>query len=171
MSLIKVATLCDYMLVPTEEEAFSTFNGGKSVEDIPGYGVRGWCRLENFIFSLWSELKNREVALYAVTRNGKLQHHPKVKIFKGGMPHSGDFFHLNDSGHVVMLENTMIEKCARPPLPTALGDSVPRGLTYSSRSPIGCHVSGMASRRRSWSARRARTSARWTCLEAWRGRE
>ena len=41
MSLIRYATLCQYMLVPTEEaqldRAAATFP-----EDIPAYGSRGW---------------------------------------------------------------------------------------------------------------------------------
>ena len=37
-SLIRYATMCEYMLVPTEEE------GGlpSFPHDIPGYGTRGW---------------------------------------------------------------------------------------------------------------------------------
>ena len=37
-SLIQYATMCEYMLVPTEEE------GGLSLfpDQIPGYGTRGW---------------------------------------------------------------------------------------------------------------------------------
>ena len=37
-SLIQYATMCEYMLVPTEEE------GGLSPypNQIPGYGTRGW---------------------------------------------------------------------------------------------------------------------------------
>ena len=37
-SLIQYATMCEYMLVPTEEE------GGLSLfpHAIPGYGTRGW---------------------------------------------------------------------------------------------------------------------------------
>ena len=43
MSLIKYATLCDFMLVPTEEEELTGF-AAKFPEEIPGYGARGWCR-------------------------------------------------------------------------------------------------------------------------------
>ena len=39
-SLIKYATLCDYMLVPTEEEELPLHNPAQT----PGYGKRGWCR-------------------------------------------------------------------------------------------------------------------------------
>ena len=37
-SLIQYATMCEYMLVPTEEEG-GLFLGPN---DIPGYGTRGW---------------------------------------------------------------------------------------------------------------------------------
>ena len=37
-SLIKYATMCDFMLVPTDEEG----DPGMYPEGIPGYGTRGW---------------------------------------------------------------------------------------------------------------------------------
>ena len=40
MSLIKYATLCQYMLVPTEEVELRA-NAAKYPEDIPQYGARG----------------------------------------------------------------------------------------------------------------------------------
>ena len=40
-SLIQYAALCDYMLVPTEEEELDVDLGPHR---IPGYGARGWCR-------------------------------------------------------------------------------------------------------------------------------
>ena len=40
-SLIKYATLCSYMLVPTEETKLSGV-AATYPEDIPGYGARGW---------------------------------------------------------------------------------------------------------------------------------
>ena len=36
-SLIQYATMCEYMLVPTEEEGLSFLPN-----HIPGYGTRGW---------------------------------------------------------------------------------------------------------------------------------
>ena len=53
-SLIKYAALSDYMLVPTEEEWTL-----EDPERIPGYGSRGWCRVEYFIFSLAAEMRGR----------------------------------------------------------------------------------------------------------------
>ena len=37
-SLIQYATMCEYMLVPTEEEGRLRWR----VDEIPGYGRRGW---------------------------------------------------------------------------------------------------------------------------------
>ena len=39
-SLIQYATMCEYMLVPTEEEGVLPLPGRP--EQIPGYGTRGW---------------------------------------------------------------------------------------------------------------------------------
>ena len=50
-------------------------------EDIPGYGERGWCRSEYFIFSLWAEMHGREVQLYAIKRDGRLHQYKKVKVW------------------------------------------------------------------------------------------
>ena len=44
MSLIKYATLCQYMLVPTEEEELED-DAAEYPEDIPQYGARG-CALQ-----------------------------------------------------------------------------------------------------------------------------
>ena len=38
-SLIRYATMCEYMLVPTEEERLPLSLGP---DEIPGYGTRGW---------------------------------------------------------------------------------------------------------------------------------
>ena len=37
-SLIQYATMCEYMLVPTEEAGLPVVRP----ENIPGYGTRGW---------------------------------------------------------------------------------------------------------------------------------
>lgn len=41
MSMITYATLCQYMLVPTEEDYLQGV-AAKHPEGIPGYGTRGW---------------------------------------------------------------------------------------------------------------------------------
>ena len=44
-SLIKYAALSDYMLVPLEEEKLEG-DAAAVPNYIPGYGPRGWCRVE-----------------------------------------------------------------------------------------------------------------------------
>jgi len=104
-SLIKYATLCDYMLVPTEEEFQSLFP-----ELIPGYGSRGWCRAEYFIFSMAAEMRGRRAQLYAIHRNGSLVQYPKVEVSgHNDMPSQGALSNPNDKALVQDLEDTMIE--------------------------------------------------------------
>ena len=79
-SLIKYATLSDYMLVPTDLEKLEGF-ATMYPASIPGYGERAWCRTEYFLFSLAAEMRESEVVeLYAIKRNGKLQAYPSVKV-------------------------------------------------------------------------------------------
>merc|ERR1719199_334919 len=59
ISLISYATKCQFMLIPTEESG----DLGDYPEVIPGYGTRGWCRVEHFIFALLAEMEG-EVAEY-----------------------------------------------------------------------------------------------------------
>ena len=109
MSLIKYATLCEAMLVPTEEEAFGLYNGAKDSLDIPGYGVRSWCRLENFVFSKWAQLRSMDVPLYAISRNGTLQHYPSMDIYDPSeLPSGGDLANPDDRAYVKVLEDVMI---------------------------------------------------------------
>jgi len=104
-SLIKYATLCDYMLVPTEEERLPPFP-----EQIPGYGSRGWCRAEYFIFSLAAEMRGREAPLYGIKRDGSLKQYPTVLVEgDGDMPSQGALSNPNDKALVQDLEDTMIE--------------------------------------------------------------
>ena len=78
-SLIKYATLSDYMLVPTDMGRELRYYG--SLSSIPGYGKRAWCRTEYFIFSLAAEMRESEVVeLYAIKPNGELQAYPSVKV-------------------------------------------------------------------------------------------
>ena len=119
-SLIKYATLCDYMLVPTEEEGLRGFP-----ELIPGYGSRGWCRVEYFIFSLAAEMRGREaqvhaviddfvpgtgVPLYGIRRDGSLYQYPLVMVTEEKeMPSHGALSNPADKVLVQDLEDTMIE--------------------------------------------------------------
>jgi len=105
-SLIKYATLCDYMLVPTEEEALHS----PYPESIPGYGLRGWCRVEYFIFSLAAEMRGHKAELYGIKRDGSLKHYPKVRVTGDrDMPSQGALSNPNDKALVQDLEDTMIE--------------------------------------------------------------
>jgi len=104
-SLIKYATLSDYMLVPTEEEQLHSFP-----EYIPGYGSRGWCRVEYFIFSLAAEMRGREAQLYGILRDGSLNQYPTVEVDgDGDMPSQGALSNPNDKALVRDLEDKMIE--------------------------------------------------------------
>ena len=105
-SLIRYATLCDYMLVPTEEE----YLWRDFPEEIPGYGSRGWCRVEYFIFSLAAEMRGREVPLYGIKRDGSLKQYPEVEVNgDGDMPSHGALSNPADKALVQDLEDTMIE--------------------------------------------------------------
>jgi hypothetical protein len=114
-SLIAYTTLCDYMLVPTQEGELkhdAKGNALKYPEHIPGYGKRGWCRSEYFIFSLWAEVQAlSKVQLYAATREGALTHYPAVRIpSQDTMPSGGDFTVESDKAIVMKIEDTMIEE-------------------------------------------------------------
>jgi len=105
-SLIKYATLCDYMLVPTEEEELPRW----APDEIPGYGSRGWCRVEYFIFSLAAEMRGRAALLYGIARDGPLKQYPKVMMSgNGDMPSQGALSNPNDKALVQDLEDTMIK--------------------------------------------------------------
>ena len=91
-SLIKYATLCDYMLVPTEEDVLS--NHGP--DSIFSYGDRGWCRVEYFIFSLAAEMRGRKVPLYAIKRDGSLKQYPTFLVTDYGMPSQGALSNPDD---------------------------------------------------------------------------
>ena len=79
-SLIKYATLSDYMLVPTDLDKLGYWEA-KRPYFIPIYGKRAWCRTEYFIFSLAAEMRESGVVeLYAIKRNGELQAYPSVKV-------------------------------------------------------------------------------------------
>ena len=85
-SLIHWTTQCTYMLIPTEHnadewmevmETLAIFNPG----DLPGYGPRAWCRLECFIFMLWTAIQGvQRVQLCAVNVEGELIDYPEVNL-------------------------------------------------------------------------------------------
>ena len=111
-SLIAYTTLCDYMLVPTQQAKFKG-DACTFPELIRGYGRRGWCRGEFFTFSLWAEMQpdRQKVQLYAATRDGKLQHYPEVKVRSAAyMPSGGDFTNPADRELVKrVIEDKIVE--------------------------------------------------------------
>jgi len=77
---------------------------------IPGYGSRGWCRAEHFIFSLAAEMRGRKAQLYGIKRDGSLHQYPKVAVVgDGDMPSQGDLSNPNDKALLQAIEDDMIE--------------------------------------------------------------
>ena len=121
------------MLVPLEEEELEGA-ARRFPNSIPGYGPRGWCRVEwspprlepssfrppsadqgsgpcrdRFIYALASEMRSREVELYAILRDGKLHQYPTVNIIEKWMPSGGALSNEDDRPLVRALEDKMIE--------------------------------------------------------------
>ena len=121
------------MLVPLEEEKLEAMAAFYPSE-IPGYGPRGWCRVEwspprlepwpfrppsadqhsgpcrdRFIYALASEMRSREVELYAILRDGELLQYPRVQIIESWMPSGGALSNEDDRPLVRALEDKMIE--------------------------------------------------------------
>ena len=104
-SLIKYVTLSDYMLVPTSITEVAG-NAAKSPMRIAGYGDRGWCRCEFFIFSLLAEMRQQDVELYAISSNGALNQYPSVAVANTkAMPSGGKFSNPGDIESVQALED------------------------------------------------------------------
>ena len=121
------------MLVPLEEKKLDV-GPARWPNAIPGYGPRGWCRVEwspprlepwsfrppstdqrsgpcrdRFIYALASEMRSREVELYAILRDGKLHQYPEVKILESFLPSGGALSNEADRPLVRALEDKMIE--------------------------------------------------------------
>ena len=122
------------MLVPLEEEKLEGYDASHYPNAIPGYGPRGWCRVEwspprlepwsfrppsadqrsapcrdRFIYALASEMRSRKVELYAILRDGKLHQYPEVKIVESFLPSGGALSNEDDRPLVRALEDKMIE--------------------------------------------------------------
>ena len=125
-SMIHYTTRSDYMLipVPTAEVVNADFTDGADPdecaayypEDVAEYGSRGWCRVEYFIFGLFSEMRPGAVAetplkLFAVGSSGALQQFKTVE-FMGGerqdLPSQGAFSFEADRAAIASLEDRMI---------------------------------------------------------------
>jgi len=138
-SLIKYATLCDYMLVPTEEERLPWFPNL-----IPGYGSRGWCRVEYFIFSLAAEMRGREAPLYGIKRDGSLRHYPEVKVDgNDDMPSQGALSNPNDKALVQDLEDTMIEAYGKVMVETTCKAGAGGKASLEMKMIRACHVEAL----------------------------
>jgi hypothetical protein len=126
ISLIAYAARCQFMLIPTEESG----DPGHLPDLIPGYGKRGWCRVEYFIFALLAEMegkvaeyeegmpqwpeyhvKGTGVQLYAIQRGGELKQYPQVN-FTGvdkDLPSDGILSNPNDKPLVTEIQDKMID--------------------------------------------------------------
>eukprot|EP00966_Prymnesium_polylepis_P099790 2310469-Prymnesium_polylepis.1 len=96
-SMISYATRSTHMLIPLPGAHIVTaeYTDGDDPddfaayypEDLAGYGERGWCRVEYFIFGLWSEMQpgaeSYDLRLFAVSSVGELKHFRTVE-FVGG---------------------------------------------------------------------------------------
>jgi len=134
-SLIKDATDCKFMLIPTEEERVTV----GYPEKIKTYGKRGWCRAEFFIFALWSAIVGREgeVELYAAARDGALKRFSKVEFNEtNDLPEQGALSVEKDREAVKKLQDDMIsafghcvirQKCESLPKEVKLGAIVHLG--------------------------------------------
>ena len=73
-SLLKITTLCRYMLVPVDLPKLAAEARSDPLA-LPDYGGRAWCRRETFVFSLWAEMQPDQapVQLYAGTSDGGTQ--------------------------------------------------------------------------------------------------
>ena len=155
-SLIKYATLCDYMLVPTEEERLPS-----GPEHIPGYGSRGWCRVEYFIFSLAAEMRGREaqfkngkgfgdvvpgsgVQLYGIKRDGSLRQCPEVVVTnEEQMPSQGALSNPADKALVQDLEDTMIEAYGKVIVEIKCKAGVGGKVDLGAKMIRDCHVEAL----------------------------
>lgn len=143
-SLIRYATMSQFMLVPTEEEGGAGQDLDWRPQNIPGYGTRAWCRLEFFVFSLLAEMQGRVmqrdakgkhvkgtgVQLYAIKRDGELKHYPYVQFVEKWMPSGGRLTVPADASLIKSVEDRMIDayghalveiKCKAGPTETVYG--------------------------------------------------
>lgn len=133
-SMISYVTRSTFMLIPVptvqvvshdfEEGDDPEEHGAYYPEDVAVYGSRGWCRLEYFVFGLFSEIsigetlkgKNFEgdlppLKLYAVGANGELKHFKVVEFLggdRGDFPSQGEFSFDSDRAAIKQLEERMM---------------------------------------------------------------
>ena len=131
-SMISYVTHSAFMLipVPTAQVVNHDFKEGDDPEehgayypeDVAVYGSRGWCRLEYFVFGLFSEISIGETSmvvdgdlpplkLYAVGANGELKHFKVVEFLggdRGDFPSQGEFSFDSDRAAIKQLEERMM---------------------------------------------------------------
>ena len=111
-SLLKITTLCRYMLVPVDLPEIAAEARSDPLA-LPDYGSRAWCRLETFVFSLWAEMQPDQapMQLYAVTSEGVLHQYaaPPLTCDDSAMPSHGELTLAEDLPLVAGLEERMAE--------------------------------------------------------------
>ena len=131
-SMVHYTSQASFMLIPVPTENVVTDDFGPDSdpaecvayypEDVGGYGSRGWCRVEFFIFSLFHEMKaaydasvqggDGSLKLYAAGSSPHSLQQFKVVEFLGGdrgdMPSQGAFTFESDRKSIVQLENLVI---------------------------------------------------------------
>ena len=111
-SLLKIATLCRYMLVPVDSPEIAAEAQSDPLA-LPDYGGRAWCRLETFVFCLWAEMQPDQapVQLYAVTSEGELHQYdaPTLTCDDSAMPSHGELTLAEDLPVIAGLEERMAE--------------------------------------------------------------
>ena len=111
-SLLKITTLCRYMLVPVDLPKIAAEARSDPLA-LPDYGGRAWCRLETFVFSLWAEMQPDQapVQLYAVTSDGVLHQYaaPPLTCDDSALPSHGELTLAEDLPLVAGLEERMAE--------------------------------------------------------------
>ena len=126
-SMIHYTTRCSHMLIPVPSKAVvnNDYVDGEDPddyaayypEDVADYGSRGWCRVEYFLFGLYSEMRDgamdgaSPLKLFAVGGSGELQQFKVVEFLggdRGDMPSQGAFSFESDRESIVELESKMI---------------------------------------------------------------
>jgi len=134
-------------------------------EKIPGYGSRGWCRVEYFIFSLAAEMRGREAQyktgyvvpgtgravvpgtgaqLYGIARDGSLQQYPRVEVNGiADMPSQGALSNPNDKALVQALEDTMIDAYGKVIVELKCKAGAGGRVNLSSKMIRACHAEAL----------------------------
>lgn len=117
-SLVKYATSCKAMLIPTDYGTVA--EAPERVEQIRGYGTRGFCRLEVLVYALWRAIRQggfhpevvQGVELYAAMRDGTIRRY--IEVFlpaqAGDLPDHGEFSTAEDRKAVHVMQEMMLRR-------------------------------------------------------------